>query len=79
MKRVFNYLIAFIVLLGILLANGCAIETETQLQISTDEPLATDTQVIPTATEIIPTATEVPAYIVQDSTESYTTAQDKLN
>jgi len=79
MKRVFNYLIAFIVLLGILLANGCAIETETQLQISTDEPLATDTQVIPTATEIIPTATEIPAYIVQDSTESYTTAQDKLN
>jgi len=79
MKRVFNYLIAFIVLLGILLANGCAIEAEKQLQISTDEPTATDTQVIPTATEIIPTATEVPAYIVQDSTESYTTAQDKLN
>ena len=42
-------------------------------------PTATETQVIPTATEIIPTATEVPAYIVQDSTESYTTAQDKLN
>ncbi|HPX65131.1 MAG TPA: hypothetical protein PLW45_00840, partial [Anaerolineaceae bacterium] len=42
-------------------------------------PTATETQVIPTATEIIPTATEVPTYIVQDSTESYTTAQDKLN
>jgi len=42
-------------------------------------PIATDTQVIPTATEIIPTATEVPTYIVQDSTEAYTTAQDKLN
>ena len=42
-------------------------------------PTATDTQIIPTATEIIPTATEVPAYIVQDPTETFTTAQDKLN
>ena len=42
-------------------------------------PTATDTQIIPTVTEIIPTATEVPAYIVQDPTETFTTAQDKLN
>lgn len=79
MKRVFNYLIAFIVLAGILLSNGCAIETETQSQISTDEPTATETLIIPTATEIIPTTTEVLAYVVKDSTEVFTPAQEALN
>lgn len=72
MKRVFNYLIAFIVLAGILLVNGCAIETENQLQISTDEPEATETL-------IIPTETEIPTYEVQDSTEVFTPAQEALN
>ncbi len=72
MKRVLNYLIAFIVLAGILLANGCAIETENQLQISTDEPKATETQVIPTETE-------VPAYVVNDSTEAFTPVQETIN
>jgi len=80
MKRVLNYLIAFIVLVGILLANGCAIETETQPQILTDvEKENTETQINPTATEIIPTATEVPAYIVKDSTEAFTSAQETIN
>ena len=80
-KRVneFTYLIAFIVLAGILLSNGCAIETEKQSQISTDEPEATDTQIIPTTTEIIPTTTEVLAYVVKDSTEVFTPAQEALN
>jgi hypothetical protein len=73
-KRVnkFTYLIAFIVLAGILLANGCAIETENQLQIATDEPTATETQVIPTETEM-------PTYVVQDSLEVFTPAQEALN
>lgn len=79
MKRMFNYLIAFIVLAGILLSNGCAIETETQSQISADEPEATETLIIPTATEIIPTTTEVLAYVVQDSLEVFTPAQEALN
>ncbi len=80
-KRVnkFTYLIAFIVLLGILLANGCAIETGFRSQISTDEPEATETLIIPTAIEIIPTATEVLAYVVKDSTEVFTPAQEALN
>ena len=72
MKRVFNYLIAFIVLAGILLSNGCAIETETHPQISTDEPKATETL-------IIPTETEVPVYIIKDPTEVFTPAQEALN
>jgi len=72
MKRVLNYLIAFIVLAGILLANGCAIETEKQPQISTDEPTATETL-------IIPTETEMPTYVVQDSLEVFTPAQEALN
>ena len=79
MKRVLNYLIVFTVLGVTLLANGCAVMAEIQSQISTDEPKATETQVIPTATEIIPTATEVPAYVVKDSTEVFTPAQEALN
>jgi len=73
-KRVneFTYLIVFIILAGILLANGCAIETENQPQISTDEPKATDTQVIPTETE-------VPVYIIKDPLEAFTPAQEALN
>jgi len=80
MKRVFNYLIAFTVLVGILSVNSCAIETETQPQILTDVAKEnTETQINPTATEIIPTATEVPAYVVKDSTEVFTPAQEALN
>lgn len=56
MKRVLNYLIALTVLAGILLTNGCAIETGNQPQISTDEPKAIETQVIPTKTKV-PTPT----------------------
>ncbi len=80
MKRVFNYLIAFTVLVGILSVNSCAIETETQPQILTDVAKEnTETQINPTATEIIPTATEVPAYVVQDSLEVFTPAQEAIN
>ncbi len=84
MKRVLNYLIALTVLAGILLTNGCAIETGNQPQISTDEPKAIETQVIPTKTKVPTptrkaTETQAPTPTKTETPEKYPIDVNKLH